>query len=74
MSMEEIDDAQRLKIIQEENEKFLGQLLHSSRLAFMTELVKINDWTDFMVMWSTLDGKFDLLLYQPLLHCLIEKI
>ena len=37
---------------QEDNVKFGGQLLYSSKLALMTGLVRVNDWKNFKVMWE----------------------
>ena len=58
----------------EENLKFEGQLINSTKLALITELLKINDWTDFSQHWSPYKGKIDLLLYQPLLKELLNFI
>ena len=58
----------------EENLKFEGQLINSTKLALITELLKINDWTDFSQHWAPYKGKIDLLLYQPLLKELLNFI
>lgn len=70
--MVEIDEQEQAKITSQENLEFEGQLLHSSKLAVITELVKNNDWADFSSLWAGFKNKFDLVLYQPLLHALLD--
>lgn len=47
LSMEELDEAAKAKLAAEENLKFEGQLLHSTKLALLAEMVRLNDWKDF---------------------------
>ena len=54
--------------------EFEGQLLHSSKLALITELLRLNNWTDFTAIWTPFKFKFDLVLYQPLLHVLLDLL
>lgn len=70
--MVEIDEQEQAKITSQENLEFEGQLLYSSKLAVITELVKNNDWADFSSLWAGFKNKFDLVLYQPLLHALLD--
>jgi hypothetical protein len=74
LNMEEIDDAEKNKQTIEENLRFEGQLLHSSKLALISELVRINNWKDFIPAWAPFKGKLDLLLYQHLLRYLLNLI
>jgi hypothetical protein len=61
-------------VASEEDLKFEGQLLHSTKLALMAELVRLNDWTDFEAAWTPFKDKLDLLLYQPLLRSLLDLV
>lgn len=72
--MEEMEEAEKIKLANEENIKFEGQLLHSTKFALIAELVRQNSWTDFVQSWSGFKGKIDLLLYQPLLRYLLNLI
>ena len=74
MILEEIDDVQRIKLKDEDNLKFAGQLLYSSKLALMTCMVRVNDWKNFWILWEHYKYKIDLLLYQPLLIALMDMI
>lgn len=74
LSMEELDDTEKQKMAAEENLKFEGQLLHSTKLALMAELVRLNAWTDFQEAFAPFKGKLDLLLYQPLLKNLLDLV
>ena len=44
LSMVEIDEVEQLRILEEENQVFEGQLLHSSKLSLITEMVRGNNW------------------------------
>jgi hypothetical protein len=74
LNMEELDDAEKLRVASEEDIKFEGQLLHSTKLALISELVRLNDWADFEAAWSPFKDKIDLLLYQPLLRHLLDLL
>lgn len=37
-------------------------------------MVRCNNWLDFTLLWAPLKNKFDLILYQPLLHALLDLI
>jgi hypothetical protein len=74
MSMVEIDDAEMTRIFNEENQEFEGQLLYSSKLALINQLLRTNNWQDFASAWAGFKLKFDLLLYQPILHSLLNLL
>ena len=52
----------------------MGQLLHSSKLAYIAECIRINDWTNFKLLWKVYREKVDLLVYQPILSELLNML
>ena len=66
--MEEMDEDEKMKKKDEDNIVFLGQLLHSSKLAYIAECVRINDWGNFKLLWNQYKSKVDMLTYQPILN------
>jgi hypothetical protein len=74
LNTEELDETQKAKLYQEESLKFEGQLLHSTKLALISELLRLNDWSDFEAAWIPYKNNIDLLLYQPLLKHLLDLV
>lgn len=46
-------------------------MLHSSKLAVVNGFVVLNDWENFVKLWSSYQDKVDLVIYQPLLRTLL---
>lgn len=72
--LEELTQDQKNTLFHEDNLKFFGQLLYSTRLSLYTQFVKMNEWNTFEKLWSVHKKNFDLLLYQPLLNELLKLI
>lgn len=49
-------------------------MLHSSKLAIINGFVNLNDWYNFIKMWSNYQDKIDLVTYQPLLRSLMQLL
>ena len=49
-------------------------MVHSTKLAVLAGMVRVNAWEEFTRAWRSYRGKVDLLIYQPLLTNLLDLI
>lgn len=72
--MEQLTEDEQLRIREEENVRFLGQMLYSSKLALMNGFLGRNDWRNFKKLWKIYETKLDLIIYQPILRSLFQML